>query len=98
MKYKTPSARKSASVKKREAPHSSGESMARPFDLLNEAIGKEVLIQLKNGMQIRGVLTAFDAHMNVTLDDAEELDGVEVKRKLGKIIVRGDTIIFVSPA
>ncbi len=70
----------------------------RPFDLLNDAIGKEVLIQLKNGMQIRGVLLAFDAHMNIVLDDAEELDGVDIKRKIGKMLVRGDTIIFVSPS
>ena len=70
----------------------------RPFDLLNEAIGKEVLIQLKNGMQIRGTLLAFDAHMNLTLDNAEEIEGVESKRKFGKILIRGDTVIFVSPS
>ncbi len=70
----------------------------RPFDLLNDAIGKEVLIQLKNGMQIRGTLTAFDAHMNLTLEDAEEIEGVETKRKLGKLLIRGDTVIFVSPS
>ena len=69
----------------------------RPFDLLNDAIGNPVLIQLKNGMQIRGVLTTFDAHMNLTLEDAEEIDGVETKRKLGRILIRGDTVIFVSP-
>ncbi|NPA86413.1 MAG: small nuclear ribonucleoprotein [Candidatus Diapherotrites archaeon] len=70
----------------------------RPFDLLNEAIGREVLVQLKNGMQIRGTLLAFDAHMNLTLDGAEEIEGVETKRKLGKILIRGDTVIFVSPS
>ena len=70
----------------------------RPFDLLNEAIGRQVLIQLKNGMQIRGTLMAFDAHMNLVLDEAEELDGVDVKRKLGKMLIRGDTVIFVSPS
>ncbi len=70
----------------------------RPFDLLNDALGREVLVQLKNGMQIRGTLQAFDAHMNVVLDDAEELEGTEVKRKLGKMLIRGDTIIFVSPS
>ena len=70
----------------------------RPFDLLNDAIGKEVLIQLKNGMQIRGTLLAVDAHMNLVLDNAEELDGVDVKRKIGRMLVRGDTVIFVSPS
>ncbi len=70
----------------------------RPFDLLNEALGREVLIQLKNGMQIRGTLLAFDAHMNLTLDNAEEIEGTETKRRFGKILIRGDTVILVSPS
>ena len=70
----------------------------RPFDLLNEAIGHQVLIQLKNGMQIRAKLLAFDAHMNLALDEAEEIEGVETKRKLGRMLIRGDTVIFVSPS
>ncbi len=70
----------------------------RPFDLLNEAIGHQVLIQLKNGMQIRAKLLAFDAHMNLAVDEAEEIEGVETKRKLGRMLIRGDTVIFVSPS
>jgi len=70
----------------------------RPFDLLNDAIGKETLVILKGNRQIRGVLLAFDAHMNIVLDDAEELEGTEVKQRLGRILVRGDTVVIVAPA
>jgi small nuclear ribonucleoprotein len=70
----------------------------RPFDLLNTSLGKTVLVRLKNNLNIRGRITSFDAHMNLVLDDAEELDGGETRAKLGTILLRGGNIIFVSPA
>ncbi|MCL5434564.1 MAG: LSm family protein [Candidatus Marsarchaeota archaeon] len=70
----------------------------RPFDLLNKVISQQVLIRLKNNLNIRGKVTSFDAHMNIVLDNAEELDSNgELKAKLGTILLRGGNIIFVSP-
>ena len=70
----------------------------RPFDLLNKAIGQKVLIRLKSGMRIRGKVSSFDAHMNMVLEDAEELgDNGDSKAKLGTILLRGGNIVFVSP-
>lgn len=70
----------------------------RPLDTLNEARGKRVLVELKNSKQFVGKLIAFDVHINTVLEDAEEIEDGEVKRKLGKIFLRGDTIIIISPA
>ncbi len=70
----------------------------RPFDLLNKAIGQQVLIRLKNGTDIRGKVTSFDAHMNIVLDSAEELDDGDLRTKLGTILLRGGNILFISPA
>ena len=70
---------------------------AKPLDTLNEAKGKRVLIELKNGKQFVGTLRAFDIHINTVLEAAEELEHGEIKRKLGTIFVRGDTIIIISP-
>ena len=69
----------------------------RPFDFLNDSIGKPVLIELKGNNSIRGTLKAFDIHINTVLDDAEELEENQVKRKIGKVFLRGDTIILISP-
>ena len=70
----------------------------RPFDLLNKAIGKQVLIRLKNGTDIRGKVSSFDAHMNMVLEDSEELgDNGGSKSKMGTILLRGGNILFVSP-
>lgn len=70
---------------------------ARPFDLLNSAIGKEVLVILKGGIQVRGNLKAFDVHMNIVLEEAEELVDGQPKTKYGKIMLRGDSVIMISP-
>ena len=69
----------------------------RPFDMLNDAIGKEVLIILKGSIQIRGTLKAFDVHMNIVLENASQLVDGETKTKFGKVMLRGDNVLLVSP-
>lgn len=70
----------------------------RPLDMLNQSKGKEILLQLKNDKQIVGTLVAFDIHINLVLDNAKEFVNNELKRSVGLTFVRGDTIIYVSPA
>lgn len=70
----------------------------RPLDLLNNSKGKEVLVHLKGDKQVVGTLLAFDIHINLVLDNIKEMHNNEVKRKLGITFLRGDTIIFISPA
>lgn len=69
---------------------------ARPLDALNKARGKRVIVELKNNKQYVGTLDAFDIHINVVLNDAEERVDGEMKRKLGTVFVRGDTITIIS--
>lgn len=70
---------------------------ARPLDALNNARNKRVIVELKNGKQYVGELKAFDIHINVVLENAEEHENGEMKRKLGIVFIRGDTIIMISP-
>ena len=70
----------------------------RPLDLLNSSKGKEILVQLKNGKQFVGTLLAFDIHINIVLDNAKEIENGEQTKKYGLTFLRGDTIIFISPA
>jgi len=71
---------------------------ARPLDTLNKAKDKRVIVELKNNKQYIGALKAFDIHINVVLSDAEEREAGEVKRKLGSVFIRGDTITIISLA
>ncbi len=68
----------------------------RPMDLLSISLNNIVLVKLKGGRQIRGKLRNYDAHLNLTLDDAEEIIE-EGNSNLGTIILRGDNVIIISP-
>ncbi|MEA3429744.1 MAG: LSM domain-containing protein [Nanoarchaeota archaeon] len=70
----------------------------RPLDALNRSRDKRVIVELKNQKQFVGNLKAFDIHINVVLEEAEEMVNGEVKRKLGIVFIRGDTITIISPA
>ena len=72
--------------------------VTRPLDLLNSAKDRRIMVELKNGRQFMGRLLAFDIHINVALDDVEEIAEGATKRKIGKAFLRGDTIILISPA
>jgi len=71
---------------------------SRPLDALNNARNKRVIVELKNHKKYIGKLNAFDIHINVVLHDAEEYEGDELKRKLGIVFLRGDTITIISPS
>ena len=57
--------------------------------------GKSVLLRLRNTKTIQGILIDFDIHMNLTLDNAEDISD-EKHVGLGKILLRGDNILAIS--
>ncbi len=66
--------------------------------LLAENLGNIVLVKLKGGETLRGKLRSYDQHLNLVLDDAEEIRDDGTRRRLGTIIIRGDNVVLVSPA
>lgn len=71
----------------------------KPLDLLSKSLDQRVLIKLKGSRELRGKLRGFDQHMNLVLENAEEVvygDEENIKN-LGTIIVRGDNVIIISP-
>ncbi len=62
---------------------------------MSNSKNKSVLLRLRNNKTIKGNLLDFDVHMNLTLDDAEDVTE-EAPEKLGKILLRGDNILVVS--
>ena len=73
-----------------------GTFESRPLDALNNSRNKRVIVELKNNKQFVGKLKAFDIHVNVVLEDAEERADGETKRKLGVVFLRGDMIVMIS--
>jgi small nuclear ribonucleoprotein len=73
-------------------------AIERPLDLLNHSKGKEVIVYLKGDKQFVGTLKAFDIHINVVLDNTKEMHEGQMKKSLGLVFLRGDTIIYISPS
>ncbi len=70
----------------------------RPFDVLNGSLNNTVIVGMKGGYEFRGIMVAYDVHMNIVLEKAEQIVGGEVKRGVGTILLRGDSVTFVSPS
>lgn len=66
--------------------------------LLSRSLGSSVLVKLRNGRLIRGLLQGYDQHMNLVLEDAEEIGNSGQVNRLGLIVVRGDNIVMLSPS
>ena len=63
--------------------------------LMNNTKDKLVTLKLRNTKTIQGILKEFDIHMNMSLEDAEDVSA-EKPEKLGKILLRGDNILVIS--
>jgi small nuclear ribonucleoprotein len=67
------------------------------LESLEESLGKIVLVQLRNRRMLRGKLKGFDQHLNLVLEETEDITDAKKSRKLGTIILRGDNVIIISP-
>lgn len=72
--------------------------MSSSQEFLQSMMGQPVLIKLKGAREVKGVLRSYDAHMNIILQEAEEILKDGNTKKLGTIIIRGDNVIMISPA
>jgi small nuclear ribonucleoprotein len=69
----------------------------RPLDVLQQSLHQRVLVEMKGGRSYRGVLDAYDQHLNLVLSAAEEVVKDVVTPRQGLTLVRGDSIIYISP-
>ena len=65
--------------------------------ILDDSLEKIVLVRLRGGKKLRGKLKGFDQHLNLVLDETDDITDVENAKKLGAIIVRGDNVVIISP-
>ena len=69
----------------------------KPLDVLQQSLHKRVLVEIKGGESFRGVLDAFDQHLNLVLSSVEEVQNETVTARSGVTMVRGDSIVYISP-
>ncbi|KAE9403749.1 U6 snRNA-associated Sm-like protein LSm7, partial [Gymnopus androsaceus JB14] len=66
---------------------------------LSKYVNERIRVKFTGGREVTGVLKGYDQLLNLVLDDVEE--EVELpeprKRSLGLAVLRGPTIILLSP-
>lgn len=69
----------------------------KPLDVLHNSLESPILVGLKGGKEYRGILKGYDIHMNLVIQNADELKEGTAARRLGLVIIRGDSVVFISP-
>lgn len=73
---------------------------SKPFDFMTNLVGKYIEVKCREGRYFKGVLNAYDEHLNMlvsnVLEKGKDVDGAFKERKIGVLYVRGDGIIGVS--
>jgi len=68
----------------------------RPLNVLQKAINKLVSVRLKSELEYRGKLSNVDPYMNVILVDAQESENGAPKANYGKVVIRGNNVLYVK--
>ena len=68
----------------------------KPLTVLQKAINKNATIRLKNEVEYKGKVQNVDPYMNLILVDAEEYENGKLSANYGKVVIRGDNVIYVK--
>lgn len=74
----------------------SQSSAKRPLTTLQKNTKKKVTVRLKNEVEYKGKMDNVDSYMNLIMTDAEELQEDKVIANYGRVIVRGNNVLFIK--
>jgi len=59
----------------------------RPLDVLEETVGTQVTVELKDGGRYEGTLAGYDQHMNLVVETGED--------RRDTTVIRGDNVVTI---
>jgi len=68
----------------------------RPLTTLQKNTNKRVIVRLKNDVEYKGKIVNVDSYMNLIMTDAEELRNGKTVEKFGRVILRGNNVLFIK--
>ncbi|MGB6463746.1 MAG: U6 snRNA-associated Sm-like protein LSm6 [Nitrosotalea sp.] len=68
----------------------------RPLTTLQKGVNKKVTVRLKSDIEYQGKMSNVDSYMNLIMTDAEEVSGGKVVANYGRVIVRGNNVLFIK--
>lgn len=71
-------------------------SAKKPLTTLQKNTKKKVIVRLKNEIEYKGKMDNVDSYMNLIMTDAEELHDGKVVANYGRVIVRGNNVLFIK--
>lgn len=87
----------------------SNQHIDEPLDMIKISLGEQIYIKMRNDRELTGKLNAFDQHLNMILENAEETHtSMELdeetyeqvykqnKRTMPMVFIRGDGVILLS--
>ena len=63
--------------------------------ILQQNVGKDLFIRLKNHITVHGKLKNFDQHLNLTLKDGN-VTSEEGKEQFQEMLLRGSNIVMIA--
>ncbi len=67
----------------------------RPLTTLQKNTKKKVTVRLKNETEYKGKMDNVDSYMNLIMTDAEEMREDKVVANYGRVILRGNNVLFI---
>ena len=64
---------------------------------LSKMLNCTILVGLGRGLEYEGMLLGFDHLWNMVIDDAKEIVDGKLTVNYGRVILRGNRILYVSP-
>ncbi len=64
--------------------------------MLQKSTKKAVIVRLKNEVEYKGKMDNVDSYMNLIMTDAEEVHDNKVIANYGRVIVRGNNVLFIK--
>jgi small nuclear ribonucleoprotein len=71
------------------------EPSKKPLNLLIKKMNQGVTVKLKNNIEYKGKIIDCDGHMNVILEGATEYISNEATANFGRVIVRGNNVLYI---
>ncbi len=63
--------------------------------MLQRSLNRKVAVRLKSEIEYRGKMNNVDSYMNLILLDAEEFNGDNAIANYGKVVIRGNNVLFI---
>lgn len=73
----------------------SQQTAKRPLTTLQKNAKKKVTVRLKSEIEYKGKMDNVDSYMNLIMTDAEELRDSKVVANYGRVILRGNNVLFI---